>query len=1080
MRSGFSFGFGVAAPGELVEAVARMGAAPLALTDRDGLHGIPRFLKAASVAGVSPIVGAEVSVGLEGRAGGHVVLLAESMAGYRSLCRLTTAYRCSSRDRRRPLCPPSVLLEHAEGLVCLTGAIPFGLVPRLVLGGRREEARGFLRDALEAFAEGRVYVELSDDRTAGSRRRLARVGDFARERGVPTLATNEVAYLDPGDHRLHEVLVAASNLSRLPGPGYRPTDQLYLKRPREMEDLFGDRPEALRNAAEVAERCAGAVRLKGSVHAPGVRLPVGETAEDRLAGLAEQGVEKRYGRPGPERWARLYRELRCIRKLGFAPYFLLAYEAAEIARSKGIPVTGRGSAANSLVAYCLELTSPEPFENRLLFERFMHEGRADPPDIDLDLCSVRRDEVRDELTRRYRGFGVAVAATVSTLSLRGAVRVAARALGHAPEEVNELSRHVPTRFTDRGLTYNPLSGWEEALAEPAMRGHPLQDTGRHRLLLELSGRLRGRVWQAGTHLGGLVVGNEKDHLSRLVPLEPSGKDGLLRTQYDRDDLEYAGLPKLDLLGLRTHTALHAAGKLASKRLGRKVDPYDPPPGDEETYRLIGTGKNVGMFQLESPGQMNLSVRLKPSKFSHLVAQISLFRPGPVRGDLVTPYVKRRNGDEGYSVLLPELEEILEPTFGVMVFQEQVLEICHKVAGFSLAEGDLMRRAMTRERGPGAMEALKERFVGRAVSRGVPAEKAGEVFAWMEGFSVYGFSAAHGAAFAELAYASAYARAHYPAEFFCALLNSQPMGFYSPRVLLNEARRIGLSVLPPNVHLSGEDFTVEEEGTALRVGLRYCKGLSERAVSSIVAARREGPFASVSDLYRRTRVEKDSLRMLVKSGFLDPLARDEAGRSRLLDEAGRLPSKRADESQPEIPLPHPASWWSAREGGSLEYLPLVETAREQMEWEALSLNVSRHPLSPYRAALGRLGTIPSEEIRGLPHGTRARAAGLIECLQRPPTKSGHPVYFLLVEDERGLLQATIFRSVYERYGHLLHHEGAFLLEGTVEQSESRGFCFLVQRVASLHDVLSKTRLPTPKVTPSSGAFLRAGRRGRRAG
>ncbi len=1079
VRSGFSFGFGVATPGELVEAAAGMGVGTLALTDRDGLQGIPRFLRAASVAGVVPIVGAEISVGAGAEPEGHVVVLAEGMAGYRNLCRLLTAYRCSSEDRRRPVCPPDTLFEHAAGLVCLTGAVPFGLLPRMVLGGRLGAAEGFLRGAREAFGEGNVFVELTDDRTAGSRRRLARVEAFAAERGVPVLATNEVAYLGARDHRLHEVLVAASNLSRLPGPGYRPTDQLYLKPPQKMERLFGDRPEALRNAAGVAERCAGAVRLGGVVHMPGIRLPGGETAERRLDRLARRGAKKRYGAPGREVWTRLGRELRCIRKLGFAPYFLLAHEAAGIARSRGVPVTGRGSAANSLVAYCLGLTSPEPFRNRLLFERFMHEGRADPPDIDLDLCSKRRDEVRDEVIRRHSPSGAAVAATAATLSLRGAVRVAARALGHPPREINELSRHVPTRFTDRGLAYNPLSGWEEALGEPAMRGHPLQDTEKHRLLLELSGRLRGKVWQPGTHLGGLVFGNEKNHLSELVPLEPSGKDGLLRTQYDKDDLEYAGLPKLDLLGLRMHTALHEAGELASGRLGRKVDPYAPPPGDRETYRLIGTGRNVGMFQLESPGQMNLSTRLGPRKLSDLVAQISLFRPGPVRGDLVTPYVRRANGRESYSLPVPELEEVLGRTRGVMVFQEQVLEVCHKVAGFTLAEGDRIRRAMTSERGEGAMKALERKFVGRAVERGVPIEKAREVFSWMEGFSVYGFSAAHGAAFAELAYASAYMRVHYPAEFFCSLLNAQPMGFYSPRVLLNEARRIGLEVLPPDVHLSGEDFTVEENGTALRIGLRYCKGLSEREISSITSAREEKPFASVSDLYRRTRVEKDSLAMLVRGGYLDPLSG--ADRSRLLDEAGRLPKKRRDERQPEIPLPHPASWWEAREEGALEYLPLADTPRERMQWDALSLNVPRHPLSPYRAALEDLGVVPSEEIRALPHGTKARAAGLIECLQRPPTKSGHPVYFLLIEDESGLLQATMFRSVYRRYGSLVHHEGAFLLEGTAEQTESRGFSFLVSRVASLRDVLSKAAaVPTPRMAPSPGAFLRAGRRGRRAG
>ena len=1073
VRSGFSYGFGTSTPEELAEAAGEMGLGPMALTDRDGLYGIPRFLRAAGEAGVGPIVGAEVNL-----EGGHLVLLVEDTKGYHSLSKLITSYRCSSEDRRKPLCPIPALLDHAEGLICLTGAVPLGLLPHLLLSDNSRRAKEILGHLLEAFGRENVFVELTDDRTMGSRRRLRRVALFAEEQSVPVLATGEVTYLKPEDHRLHEVLVAAANLTRLPGPGYRPTDQLYLKPPGKMERLFGDYPEALKNAATVAERCSGAVRLSGKTHMPSVLLLEGETPKKRLVRLVLEGARKRYEKPEGRVRSRLRRELSCIGALGFASYFLLAHEAKEIAEEKGIPVTGRGSAANSLVSYCLGLTQPEPFSNRLLFERFLHERRKDPPDIDLDLCSERRDEVRDEMIWRYERYGVAVAATANTLSLRGAVRVAARALGHTPEEINRLSRHVPTRFADRDRLLNPISGWEEALREPAMRSHPLQDRRRRKLLLTLSWGLDGRLHQAGTHLGGLVFGNEGHHLSELVPLEPSGQPGLLRCQYDKNDLECVGLPKLDLLGLKMHTALRKAGELASKRLGKKVDPYDPPPDDKETYALIRTGKNVGMFQLESPGQMHLSTRLKPRRFTDFVAQISLFRPGPVRGDLVTPYVLRRNGLEPYSVPLEELQEILKPTHGVLIFQEQVLEVAHAVARFSLAEGDLIRRAMTKSRGPGAMRRIKEEFVRRAVSRGVPEGKAREVFEWMEGFSVYGFSAAHAASFASLSYASAYMRYHYPAEFFCGILNSQPMGFYSPRVLLNEARRLGIEILPPDIHLSGKDFIVEEDGSALRVSLRYCKGLSERTIPSIVSGRRRRPFSSVADLYRRSLVERDSLENLIKGGFLDALAGRKGDRTWLLREIEALPKKRSREQQPEIPMPHPASWWVAREMRNVEHLPPTETQRERSEWEVLALNVSRHPLSPYRMALRDSGVTPSEGIKKLPHGTRTRAAGLLECLQCPPTKSGTPVWFLLVEDEWGLLQATIFRNVYQRFGHLLHQRGAFLLEGRVENTPEKGFSFLVERVEDLREVLSGARVPTSKA--ESGAFLRAGRRGRRAG
>ena len=1086
VRSGFSYGFGVVTPDGLVGATARMGMGTLALTDRDGLYGVPKFLEVAREFGVSPIVGAEVS--MEG--GGHLVLLAEGMEGYRSLCLLLTRYRCGSEDRRVPLCPLSALLQHAEGLVCLTGAVPFGYLPRLLLSGQSAKAAEALRALRGAFGEN-LYAELTDDLTAGSRRRLRRVASFARARGIPTLATNEVAYLRPADHRLHEVLVAATSLTALPGPEHRPTDQLYLKPPEKVDKLFGDYPEALRNTASIAERCAGAVDLTGKIYLPSAGLRTGETAEGKLVRLALRGAKERYGHAEGRVRVRLRRELRCIEKLGFAPYFLVAREAAEIARGRGIPVTGRGSAANSLVSYCLGLTQPDPFSNRLLFERFMHEFRTDAPDIDLDLCSLRRDEVRDELARRYEEHGVAVAATAQTMSLRGAVRVAAKALGHTPPEIDQLSRHVPTRFTDRGRTYNPLTGWREALEEPAMRGHPLQDTERHGLLLELSARLAGRYLRAGTHLGGLVFGNGHHHLSELVPVEPSGSPGLLRVQYDKDDLEYAGIPKLDLLGLRMHTALHEAGVLASRRIGSKVDPYDLLQDDKETYALIRTGCNAGMFQLESPGQMHLSRRLKPRRFSDLVAQISLFRPGPVRGDLVTPYVLRRHGKEPYSVPLPELDPVLKPTYGVLVFQEQVLAVAHVVAGFTLAEGDQIRRAMTKDRGPGAMNRIREGFVGRAVARGVPEGTAREVFSWTEGFAAYGFSAAHAASFAELSYASAYMKCHFPTEFFCALLNSQPMGFYSPRTLLNEARREGIVILPPDIHLSGDGFTVEGNGTALRVGLKYAKSLSRKALSSVLTEREKGPFASLADLYRRSAVGRDALQNLVKGGFLDQLCPggDARERAALLTEVRLLPKKppparRGGRSQDELLLPHPARSREREDVVELRgpgFLPITTTQRETMEWEALSLNVFRHPLYPYREALEEFRVTPSKDILELPHGVRARAAGLLESLQRPPTKSGRPVYFLLVEDEYGLLQATLFEGTYKRYGHTLHHSGAFLLEGRVEQDRRRGFSLLVERVLDLREVLAAgVCVPEPRAVSSSGAFVRARRPGRRVG
>ncbi|MGB3633202.1 MAG: DNA polymerase III subunit alpha [Rubrobacteraceae bacterium] len=1075
VRSGFSWGYGTATPEEMVERAAGLGMGALALTDRDTLASIPRLMQACTGTGVSPIVGAEITMETKG-VRGHVVLLAESGRGYQSLCKLITSYRLDAEDRHNPICPLPTLLEHAEGLLCLTGSIPFGLLPSMLLSRDSTVSRGARRLAtllLDAFGDD-FYMEISDDRTEGSRRRMARVANFAEEIGLPLAATNEVAYLYPADHRLHDVLVADANLTAMPGPGYRPTDRLHLVSAEEMYRLFADRPEALTNTAAIAERCAGSVRLDGRVHMPAARLAPGEGPDRKLFALTIGGARERYGKLDKQVVSRLRREISCIEGLGFAPYFLIAREAVDIAHEKGVPVTGRGSSANSIVAYCLGLTQPEPLGNDLLFERFLHEHRLDAPDVDLDFCSRRRDEVRDELMRRYKHVGTAVVATASKMSLRGAVRVVARALGHTPREIDDLARHVPSRVKDRDRELHPVAAWDQALSEPAMRGHPLQDRRRYHLLLDLSWKLKGRLHEAGTHSAGVVFGTVERHLSEHIPLEPSGTPGLPRCQYDKDDLEFIGIPKLDMLGLRMHTALHEAGELVSKRLCKKVDVLSLPPDDKDTYALVRTGHNIGMFQLESPGQQVLSRRLKPRRFADIVASISLFRPGPVRGDLVTPYVLRRNAREEYSVPLPELEDVLRETYGVMVYQEQVLSAARAVAGFSLAEGDLLRRAMTKDRGPGAMDGIRQEFLQRARQRGVPSAGASQVFNWIEGFASYGFPKAHAASFAALAYSSAYMRTHYPAEFFCGILNAQPMGFFSPRVVLNEARRVGIRILLPDIHLSGNGFTVDDEGHALRVGLKYSKGLSQKALDSILEEREQRPFGSVADLYRRTAVSRDALENLVRAGFLDALHPDGVnGRTAMLFEATRLP-KKPRRGQEE--LVHPATGWESREGReNISYLSASVSGEsaEQEQRRILRLDVERHPLEPFRATLESLGVTPAVQMLDLPHGTRVRAAGIIEILQRPPTRSGRPVWFPLVEDESGLLQATMFEGVYGRYGHVLHHEPAYLLEGRVEQDPRRGFSYLVERIMPLRTALARATSP-------AGRFSRVGEAARTAG
>ena len=397
--------------------------------------------------------------------------------------------------------------------------------------------------------------------------------------------------------------------------------------------------------------------------------------------------------------------------------------------------------------------------------------------------------------------------------------------------------------------------------------------------------------------------------------------------------------------------------------------------------------------------------------------------------------------------------------GFIFHIKQVLEVCHRVAGFTLAEGDEVRRAMTKLRSPGALNGVRKEFVQRAAGRGVPPAEAARIFGWIEAFASYGFSAAHAASFAEISYASAYMKAHYPAEFFCGLLNSQPMGFYSPRVLLNEARRGGIEILPPDINLSVIGFIVERHGAALRVGMKYAKHVTKNALCSILGAREERPFSSPADLHQRTSIGADGLASMIRGGFLDEFS-DSGGRTSLLEEARRLPPRRRKQEKSVLPLDHPASRWASRESlneSSESYLPPTLDQEERMEWEALGLNVRRHPLVPYRESLARMDVAPSSEVPEFPHGRRVRVAGLLESLQRPPTRSGRRVYFLMLEDEHGLLQCTIFEGVYERLGHLLHQKASFLLEGRVEQDPRRGFSFVVEEISDLTEKLP--RLPS---------------------
>ncbi|MCX8007405.1 MAG: DNA polymerase III subunit alpha [Coriobacteriia bacterium] len=1063
VHSHFSFMDGAAAIDDLVGRAAQYGMPALAVTDHQGLYGAVRFYKAAKHAGIRPIVGAEIVVepaGLLGEEGGqppkrrlpippsagfgrasaqgfHLTLLVKDRQGYANLCTLLSRMHLG-RTQRLSIAGLDDLARCSEGIIGLSGC-PYGEAGAAVLAGQPARAERALRVLAQCFAPGDFYVELMDLLVPESPPYVGTLAALAQRLGLPIVATNDVHYVEKRDFRLHDVLSAAAARTGLPGPYERQNAELWLKPASEMRRLFARLPEACDATLEIAERCDLDLGL-GTLRFPSIEVPRGETPYSVLVKAAWSGLEKRYRPLTPAAVARLERELAAIQQMGFAEYFLVVKDIVDFARSRGIRATGRGSAGDSIIAYALGITDADPIRYDLLFERFLNPARRQMPDIDIDFDSRRRDEVVAYIYRRFGDDHVAVVATVQTMGVRSAVRTAARALGFSPREVDQLSRNLPWASASR---------LREVLASyPECRGHPLHDQERYGLIVELAEELDGCPMHLGTHLGGFVV--TKEPVWCWTPLQVAGK-GIAVSQHDKDDIEALGLVKMDILGLRMHSAISDALALARARVGADEvpEPFDLRPDDPAVYEMIAAGDTVGVFQLESSGQRNLATRLKQRDFSDIIAAISLFRPGPLEAEMITPFIRRRHGIEPVEVPHPAMAEVLRDSYGVILYQEQVLRVANAVAGFSLAEADLLRRAMTKDRSRAEMEALRERFVDHAVERGTPRIVAEEVFRQIQGFAAYGFCKAHAACFAVISYASAWLKRYFPAEFACAILNNEPMGFYTPRTVLNDARRHGVAVLPPHVNRSEATYSVEDGGRAIRVGLKDVCGITCRTLHAITHERARRPFLDLADFLRRTRPEIQEAESLIRVGALDGLGITDAGRPPTRDEMlAMLPELKAtiahDRSTSDDVLliapgkaraaecpDHPSGWSLAR--------------RLSAELEILGLSISCHPLELAEIDLDRRGVTRACELADLEDRSHIRVVGLRERAQTPPTRSGKRTCFLTLEDATGLLDVVVFEDVLQATGDVIVANRAYLVEGTLQNNPERGLAIVAERI-----------------------------------
>ena len=1028
-RSAFSFLEGASLPEAMAQQAANLGLPGLALLDRDGLYSAPRLHTSAAKLGLRAHIGAEVSVegfGAKLRPPAwqpHTVperpvrlaLLCESPAGYRNLSELITGYKLRQRTKGDGVAPLRKLREHAAGLVCLTGGEEGPLAAALACGGM-DEARRTLSCLVEVFGAGSVYVELQRHGLREQEARNQAAVALARELRLPLLATNGVNMATAFEREVLDVLTAVRHGCSLDEAGLllQPNDRRCLHPASEMRRLFRDLPEAVAATAELSDRLRFRMGETG-YEFPRYPIPDGDTMDSFLRKRTLEGVARRYGckvsaslRERADQ--QVAKELALIAKLGLAGYFLIVWDIVEFCRAHGILVQGRGSAANSAVCYALGITAVDPVGMDLLFERFLSEVRGEWPDIDLDLPSGDdRERAIQYVYERYGKLGAAMCANVVTYRGRSAAREVGKALGFDADAQTRLTRLVGS-WEWKGQSDTMEAGFRAAgfdLRHPRVAKY-----------LELSIRMLDLPRHLGQHSGGMVIA--QGQLASVVPIEPASMPGRNVIQWDKDDCTDMGLIKVDLLGLGMMAVLKDSVELIARRHGTEVDLAQLPPDDPDVYASIRRADTVGLFQIESRAQMASLPRNAPDTFYDLVVQVAIIRPGPIVGKTMHPYMERRQGRQKIAYPHPLLEPVLERTLGVPLFQEQLLRIAMVIANFTGGEAEELRRALGSRRAVSKMQILEQKLRAGMDANGVGAAAQEEIIRSISSFALYGFPESHAASFALLAYASAWLKHHYLAAFTCALMNNQPMGFYSAAVVLKDAQRHGLRVKPVDVLRSDWSCTLEphESGQhALRLGLRYVRGLRSTSAAEIGRVRALRPFGSVGELARRVPgLSKAELAMLAEAGALNPLGghrRDALWQvERAARPGGALFAGVDEEENAASPLP-----------------AMLPEERTVADYARTGLTVGRHPMAHCRAELDRLRVFRAGELKRLPHGTEARIAGCVIARQRPGT--AHGFIFLSIEDETGIANAIIDPDLYERHRALVTYAKVLLIEGSLQ-------------------------------------------------
>jgi len=1037
---------------ELIEQAKKYNMPAVAITDHGNLFGVVEFFKKAKKADIKPIIGCEVYVapqsrfdrakttlesGMPEEASFHLTLLVENEEGYRNLTRLVTLAYLEG-FYYKPRIDMELLSTHYKGLIALSGCLK-GEVPYKIVYGNIERAENVAKQLKDLFGEN-FFLEIQSNSLPEQAVANRGLIEISKKFDIPLVATNDCHYLHKSDAKAHEILLCIQTGKTIKDEKRLKfqTDEFYFKSPEEMYSAFEEVPEALKNTLMIAEKCNFQFKL-GEYKLPKYPVPQGYTAEEYLKKLAQEGLKQRFKGTVPEDYQkRLEEELKVITEMGFASYFLIVWDFINYARRENIPVgPGRGSAAGSLVAYALKITDIDPIKYGLLFERFLNPERISMPDIDVDFCKDRREEVIKYVAEKYGKDRVAHIITFGTMAARAVIRDVGRALNIPYAEVDKIAKMIPFACPSLEQALN----LEPRLKELYNKSETVKE------LIDIALRLEGLVRHSSQHAAGVVISPEP--LENLMPLYKNPGEETVITQFDMKALEDVGLLKFDFLGLKTLTVIDETIKYV-KAQGKELRLEDIPLDDPETYQLLCSGQTTGVFQLESRGMRELLKRLEPQRFEDLIALVALYRPGPLGSGMVDDFIKRKKGLIPVQYELSELKEILDETYGVILYQEQVMKIANKIAGFTMGQADVLRKAMGKKI-PELMASLKEEFVQGAQKNGVPREKAEALFNIMAAFGEYGFNKSHSAAYAYLAYITAYLKAHYPKEFFAANLSNE-MGDTNKIVkFINECKAWGIEIKGPDINESDRAFTVT--GNSIRFGLEAVKGVGGSALQSILNERKKKKFTSMTDFLTRVdtrKVNKKVIESLIKAGAFDSL----------------YPQCTPNQAR-AIAMHELLSFKGNKVAGGLFLTPQNIEAWDNAtvlteEKSSLGFYLTGHPMKPLRPILNKMNisTIADifdtdeEDFTETEETQEIKIAGIVEEVKSKAKEKGVTAY-VTIEDETGRVEVVIYPELFKKSNGILTEKNTILIKGVVFKSPE-SIKFLAREIEDLKNADLKTK------------------------